>query len=201
MKRKNLLIISALSLSVAATACSTTTAPAETNPNTNVAVAQNNANPIANVPPSTPVTNSAVAGIPNAPTNFNMAVKGDPTKNAKVENMASPAPDNSEITISLGQYPVETRTFRKHAQLAKVERIQDVANKRTIVKVYLRSGQVKELPENAVQNPMAAPAAEILEAAQNAQPAKPEPKMENPPLPAPNSEQRLEKRLPTQRNQ
>lgn len=198
MKRKNLLIISALSLSAVATAC-TTTAPAETNANSNVAVLQSNSNPIANVAPATPpATNSAVPGIPNAPANVNMA-KGDPTKNAKVQNITNPAPDNSEITMSLGQFPVETRTFKSNAQLAKVERIQDVANKKTTVKVYLRNGQVKELPENAVQNPMAASAAEILQAAQNAQPAKPEPKVENPP--ATRSEQKLEKRGAPQKNQ
>ncbi|HEX9929251.1 MAG TPA: hypothetical protein VGB02_12000 [Pyrinomonadaceae bacterium] len=199
MKRKNLLIISALSLSAVATACSTTTAPAGTNANSNVAVLQSNSNPIANAAPAaSPATNSAVPGIPNAPANANMA-KGDPTKNAKVQNITNPAPDNSEVTVSLGQFPVETRTFKNNAELAKVERIQDVANKKTIVKVYLRNGQVKELPPNVVGNPMAASAAEILQAAQNAQPAKPEPKVENPP--APQSEQRLEKRGAPQKNQ
>ncbi|HEX8396439.1 MAG TPA: hypothetical protein VF644_03270 [Pyrinomonadaceae bacterium] len=199
MKRKNLLIISALSLSAVATACSTTTAPGETNANSNVAVLQSNSNPIANTAPAaSPATNSAVPGIPNAPANANMA-KGDPTKNAKVQNITNPAPDNSEITISLGQFPVETRTFKNNAELAKVERIQDVANKKTIVKVYLRNGQVKELPPNVLGNPMAASAAEILHVAQNAQPAKPDPKVENPP--APQSEQKLEKRGAPQKNQ
>ncbi|HEX8265947.1 MAG TPA: hypothetical protein VF596_11105 [Pyrinomonadaceae bacterium] len=199
MKRKNLLIISALSLSAVATACSTTSAPAETNANSNVAVLQSNSNPIANAAPAaSPATNSAVPGIPNAPANANMA-KGDPTKNAKVQSITNPAPDNSEITVSLGQFPVETRTFKNNAELAKVERIQDVANKKTIVKIYLRNGQVKELPPNVVGNPMAASAAEILQAAQNAQPAKPEPKVENPP--APQSEQKLEKRGAPQKNQ
>jgi hypothetical protein len=125
--------------------------------------------------------------------------KGDPTKNAKVQNITNPAPDNSEVTVSLGQFPVETRTFKNNAELAKVERIQDVANKKTIVKVYLRNGQVKELPPNAVGNPMAASAAEILQIAQNAQPAKPEPKVENPA--APQSEQKLEKRGAPKKNQ
>jgi len=199
MKRKNLLIISALSLSAVATACTTTTAPAETNANSNVAVLQSNSNPIANAAPAaSPATNSAVPGIPNAPANANMA-KGDPTKNAKVQNITNPAPDNSEVSVSLGQFPVETRTFKSHAELAKVERIQDVANKKTIVKVYLRNGQVKELSPNVLGNPMAASAAEILQVAQNAQPAKPEPKVENPP--APQSEQKLEKRGAPQKNQ
>ena len=200
MKRKNLLIISALSLSAVATACTTTTAPAETNANSNVAVLQSNSNPIANVAPATPpATNSAVPGIPNAPANMNMA-KGDPTKNAKVQNtVVATAPDNSEITISLGQYPVEARTFKSHPQLAKIEKIQDVANKKTIVKIYLRNGQVKEVPENITIEPMSAPAAFIMEVAQNAPAAKPEPKVENPP--APQSEQRLEKRGAPQKNQ
>lgn len=200
MKRKNLLIISTASLFAVTTACSTASAPAESNANTNVAVVQNQTNPIANVPSSTPAANSAVPGIPNAPANMNMS-KQDPTKTAKVQSVANPAPDNSEITVSLGQFPVETRTFKSNAQLAKVERIQDVANKKTTVKVYLKNGQVKELTGDIGIDPMKAMATEILSAAQNAQPAKAEPKMENPPLPAPQSEQRLEKRPAPQKKQ
>lgn len=201
MKRKNLLIISIVSLSAAVTACSRASAPAETNANANVAVLQSNSNPIANVAPSTPpATNSAVPGIPNAPANFNMS-KTDMTKNAKVQNIVVAAPDNSEITTSLGQFPVETRTFKSHPQLAKIEKIQDVANNKTIVKIYLRNGQVKEVPENITIEPLSAPAAFIMQVAQNAPAAKPEPKMENPPLPAPNSEPRLEKRGAPQKNQ
>lgn len=202
MKRTNLLIISAFSLSVAATACSTAPAPtAENNANANVAVLQNDSNPIAgNVAAPAPATNSAVPGIPNAPANMAMP-KEDLTKNAKVQNMTNPAPDNSEVSISLGQFPIETRTFKSHPQLAKVERIQDVANKKNIIKVYLKNGEVKELPETTMPNPMAAPAAEIVKASANAQPARPEPQIENPPLPAPGSEPRLQKQGVPQKQQ
>lgn len=202
MKRTNFLIISAISLSFAATACSSAPAPAtETNANTNVVVLQNNSNPIAgNVAAPSQPTNSTVPGIPNAPANINLS-KEDLTQKAKVQNMANPAPDNSEITIRLDQFPIETRTFKSHPQLAKVERIQDVANKKTVVKVYLKNGQVKELPENTVQNAMAAPAAEIVKAAANAQAARPQPQIENPPLPAPASEPRLQKQGVPQKQQ
>lgn len=198
MKRKNLLLISALTVSAAVSAaCTSASAPAASNANSNanssVAVLQNDVNPIANVPASTPAANSAVPGIPDAPANMNIS-KSDPTRNAKVQNsVLASAPDNSEITVSLGQYPVETRTFKSHPQLAKVEKIQDVANKKTTVKIYLRNGQVKQVPENITLEPMSASAADILQIAQNAPAAKPEPKMENPPLPAPQSEQRLQK--------
>ena len=202
MKRKNLLIISLFSISAIGTACTSAPAPAESNGNTKVPVVQNEVNPIANnvAPPQSAATNSAVPGIPNAPANMNVS-KQDPTKNAKVQSVSNPAPDNSEITYSLGQFPVETRTFKNNAQLAKVERIQDVANKKTTVKVYLRNGQVKELIGDIRIDPMRALATEILYQAQNAPDAKPEPKMENPPLPAPQSEQRLEKRPAPQKNQ
>lgn len=202
MKRKNLFLISALTVTAAAvSACSTATAPAESNNNSNVAVLQNDINPIANVPPSTPAANSAVPGIPNAPANMNIS-KADPTRNANVQSsVVASAPDNSEITVSLGQFPVETRTFKNHPQLAKVEKIQDVPNKKNVVKVYLRNGQVKQLPDNITLEPLSAPAASILQAAQEAPAAKPEPKMENPPLPAPQSEQRLQKPGVPQKNQ
>lgn len=197
MKRNNFLIITAISLSALAASCSS--APAETanaNANTATLQASSNTNPIAgNVNiggggGGGKADNSAVAGIPNAPADLKVS-KDDPTKNAKVQAMSNPAPDNSEITISLGQFPVETRTFKNNPQLAKVERIQDVANKKNIIKVYLKNGQVKEIAENAVQNPMAAPAAEILKAAEGGQPAKPLSEEK-----APASDQKPEKKLP-----
>jgi hypothetical protein len=193
MKRNNFFIITAISLSALAVSCSSASAPAETNANANTATLQaaSNTNPIAgNTAAPSPATNSAVAGIPNAPADLKVS-KDDPTKNAKVQTMSNPAPDNSEITISLGQFPVETRTFKNNPQLAKVERIQDVANKKNIIKVYLKNGQVKEIAENAVQNPMAAPAAEILKAAEGGQPAKP---LSEEKAPAP--DQKPEKKLP-----
>jgi hypothetical protein len=208
MKRTNLLIISAFSLTALSSACSTAPTPtAENNANSNVAVLQNNSNPIAgNVNIGGiggAATNSAVPGIPNAPANMNMS-KIDMTKNAKVQNITSSAPDNSEISVSLGQYPIETRTFKSHPQLAKVERIDDVANKKVRVKVYLKNGQVKEIPENIINtmpHAMAAPAAELLKAAADAQPARAEPKIENPPLPAPGAEPRLQKQGVPQKQQ
>lgn len=202
MKSKHLLLISAVSLASFGTACSTATAPADSkanvNANANVAVVQNDQNPIANMPAPSPVANSAIPGIPNAPANANIT-KVDPTKNAKVQTMGNPAPDNSEVTVSLGQYPMQTRTFKSHPQLAKVEMIEDISSKKKSVKVYLRNGQVKELPENAIQNAMQAPAAEIAQAAQNAQAAKPEPKTEN--QPAGESQPRLQKQPIPQKQQ
>lgn len=176
MKRKYFLFFPALVVSITA-ACSSAPAPIETagsngGSNTATFAAANNVDPTINANVPTPAANSAIPGIPNAPANLKIS-KEDPTRNAKPQVIGQPAPDNSMITTSLGQDAVETRTFKNHQQLAKVERIQDLANKKTIVKVYLRNGQVREVPEGKISNPMAAPATEILQALQGAPAAAP----------------------------
>jgi len=73
------------------------------------------------------------------------------------------APDNSEITNTMnakGQ-PLETRTFKNHRVLVKVERTD--LNSRDI-KVYLKNGKVVNLPEEMADNFLNAAAADILKA-------------------------------------
>jgi len=73
------------------------------------------------------------------------------------------APDNSEITSTMnakGQ-PLETRAFKNHPVLVKIERTD--LNDRDI-KVYLKSGKVVILPENKAGGFLTVPASDILKA-------------------------------------
>lgn len=74
------------------------------------------------------------------------------------------APDNSQLVSSMnaeGQ-PTETRTFKNHPVLAKVERVN--LNDADI-KIYLKNGKTVNLPETAAANFLTASAADLLEAA------------------------------------
>jgi hypothetical protein len=77
------------------------------------------------------------------------------------------APDDSEVTATLARDLVKTRTFKSHPTLAKVEEITDGGNinKKTI-KVYLKSGAVKEIPDGKIGDPMTVPASTIVAAVQ-----------------------------------
>jgi len=81
----------------------------------------------------------------------------------KVSKYTVPAPDNSEITNEMNEkgQPLETRTFKKHQILTKIERI-DLDNQN--VRVYLRNGRVVNLPEGKIENFLTAPASDILNA-------------------------------------
>ncbi|MEP6922973.1 MAG: hypothetical protein ABI954_00795 [Pyrinomonadaceae bacterium] len=161
------------------------TVNANANSNTAVVIAANTVNPTTNVTPPQ-VGNSSIPGIPNVPGTEKPVSKEDPTRNAKVQTVSRPGADNSEIFgPTLGADVVETRVFKNNAQIAKIEVIG--INKKT-VKVYLRNGQVRELPEGKVGDPLSESAANILKAlAGSAPPAKPEskptPQTETPDLP------------------
>ena len=81
----------------------------------------------------------------------------------KIEEATTAAPDDSEITSRMNDKgePLETRVFKKHKVLAKVERT-DLNNQN--VKVYLKNGRVLNLPEGKVENFLTASADEILKA-------------------------------------
>lgn len=74
-----------------------------------------------------------------------------------------PAPDNSEFSAVLTDFGRETRTFKDHPQLLKVEKLI-LVNRQTI-KIYLRNGKIIQLPGEKVPILATAPAAEILRAA------------------------------------
>lgn len=87
-------------------------------------------------------TKEIADGFP-VPTNANVTVVD--TNQAKDTMREKPAPDDSTFSAEMnakGQ-PVETRTFRSHPILSKVEKIT-MSPRDYIFKVYLKSGKVVE---------------------------------------------------------
>lgn len=75
------------------------------------------------------------------------------------------APDNSVVTVSLTKDLVQTRTFKGHPTLLKIEETSpDGDATRKTIKVFLKGGQIKELSPDKIGDPMAEPAAKILAA-------------------------------------
>lgn len=92
--------------------------------------------------------------------NMRNADKNDGTQ---IQSTAQPGPENSEITVSLGEVATETRTFKGHAQLDKV--VKTTEGKNSSVKVYLKNGKTVDLPGEKIPNIRTIPVASILEAA------------------------------------
>lgn len=74
-----------------------------------------------------------------------------------------PAPDDSTFTSILTDVGRETRTFRKHPQLLKVEKVIEIGKQS--IKVYLKDGRVIDLPGEKIPNLSIIPASEILQIA------------------------------------
>ena len=75
------------------------------------------------------------------------------------------APDDSALTSTMNAQgvPIETRVFRRHPQLLKLEKtFADISN--PVTKVYLKNGKVLTAPKDSIANPETATAAEILRA-------------------------------------
>ncbi len=81
----------------------------------------------------------------------------------KIEIAKTAAPDNSEVLSQMNEKgePVETRIFKNHRVLTKVERT-DLNNQN--IKVYLKNGKAVNLPEDRVKNFLSASADDILKA-------------------------------------
>lgn len=81
----------------------------------------------------------------------------------KIDKAMTAAPDNSEVLSRMNDKgePVETRIFKNHRVLTKVERT-DLNNQN--IKVYLKNGKALNLPEGRVGNFLTAPADDILKA-------------------------------------
>jgi len=97
---------------------------------------------------------------------------------AVATKMARPAPDNSTFTSYLSDAGYEIRTFRDHPQLKKVEKRTTNDGKVTI-RIFLRNGNVIELPGTAIPILSTAPALHIMDAAglsAPSTPARPDPK-------------------------
>ena len=75
------------------------------------------------------------------------------------------APDNSVISTSMNERgaPVETRTFKNHPTLLKVERVYNDLKNPTI-KVFLRNGKTYDLPKEKINDIFNVSADEILKA-------------------------------------
>ncbi len=130
----------------------------------NTVVNLNAANGSSNANADFPNINSGMPATPNIPAN--VAVKGDPARDVTSQLPGQSAPDNSEVTTALGENLVQTRVFKNHPQINKIESVTtfpDGKEKKT-VKVYLKNGQVRELPESKIKDAMTEPAANILKA-------------------------------------
>ena len=128
-----------------------------------------------NAPPSTPPASSPTPPPPTSPapppvqspTRSSVPQRGRGPAGGEVfpGPRAVAAPDDSEVTVALARDLVKTRTFKSHATLAKVEEITDGSNiNHKTIKVYLKSGEVKEIPTTKIGDPMTVPAATIVSA-------------------------------------
>jgi hypothetical protein len=115
-----------------------------------------------------PVNNAPVPGSPEDIKGGKMKMLRGPVN--MQPNSAPPpkpitqlAPDNSEYSIVLTDVAIETRTFRNHSQLLKVEKRSD--GKQTAIKVYLKDGRVVDIPGNRIETLGTISAAGILAAA------------------------------------
>lgn len=113
------------------------------------------------------VTNEQAPGSPQNSTRRTVvdvdkdSLTGEPP--AGVKPYEQPAPENSTYTSSLGTTALEVRTFKKHPQLAKVEKTIDGKNQ--TVKVFLKNGKVIDVAPEKLPNIATAGSAAILEAA------------------------------------
>ena len=129
---------------------------APTNTTTNGANQSANTNTIAatNSSPSEMTAYNGVQNVnPNAfnATNDNLKVVPYQPKKDEMPYGSRTAPDDSVITSgSRGKDFLETRTFKSHALLAKVEKIMD--GKTTKYKVYLKNGKVVDAPAEKMSN-------------------------------------------------
>lgn len=99
------------------------------------------------------------------PTLDNSKVTVVDTKNVKPSVPSRPLPENSVLTTEMNAkgYVIETRTFKGDQLVRKIERIT-VTPKEVTVKVYLRNGKVKTLPDGKLRDFRIATIGQILEA-------------------------------------
>jgi len=170
MIRYNLLILS-LAFAVFMAGCGeNNSAGANSNANSasvvnqNTAVNLNAANGSSNANAGFPNINSGMPATPNIPAN--VAAKDDPTGKIKAQLPTASASDDSEVTTALGENLVQTRVFKNQQQIIKVESVTTLGGgkEKKTVKVYLKNGQVRELPEGKIKDAMSEPAANILKA-------------------------------------
>jgi len=91
----------------------------------------------------------------------------------RAEPLARPAPDNSTISTTLTDVATETRQFRSHPQINKVERVTDTNGSR--VKIYLKNGKVVDADPNRFRQIANVSVNEFILAAGLTPPATPTP--------------------------
>jgi hypothetical protein len=82
---------------------------------------------------------------------------------AAVTPAPSVAPDNSEVSSTMNEkgVPIETRVFKNHPLLVKMEKsFADI--EKPVIKVYLKNGKVLIAPNDKISNTATVPADEIL---------------------------------------
>ena len=118
-------------------------------------------------------------GLP-IPVNSNVIVVN--TNNTKDTMRENPAPDDSTFSAEMngsGQ-PVETRTFRSHPILAKIEKIT-VSPRDYVFKIYLRNGKVVESKSDDLKDFRVIAPLNILDAiGMKPPPTKPDPNAPKP---------------------
>lgn len=155
-----LVVFSGCSSSVETNAVTNSANPAA--PNSNPANANSTAATNANPTGMQPYNGNLNPNAFNA-TNSNLKVIEYKPKKDEMPYGSRIAPDDSFITSgSRGKEFLETRTFRSHAVLAKVEKIMD--GKNTKYKVFLKSGKVVDAPADKMENMQALAPDNILDA-------------------------------------
>lgn len=171
MINRNWFLLLILFAAVLFSDCGGSGGAAESNGNNavNVNPGGNKNNEVIN-PPAPPPVNANINGStlnPGAGNTTNLSSnkpdKKDLPRGGKITPATYPAPDNSEISTTLGENLMRTRVFLNNAQMVKIEETTIInENNRTILKVYLRNGQVKEIPAGQITDPMSESAANIL---------------------------------------
>ncbi len=151
--------------------CSSNPAANQATGGTNPAANSNsvNANTVAATNSNPPAEMQAYNGMQNVNPNAfnasgdNLKVIPYQPKKDEIPYGSRTAPDDSIVSSgSRGKNFVETRTFKNHPLISKVEKIMD--GKTTKYKVYLKSGKVVDAPTDKMSNYTAMAPNSILEA-------------------------------------
>ena len=108
--------------------------------------------------------NANTEDLANANANIqNLPVKRPPLS-PKPEPLTRTAPDDSVITAENNADGdlVETRVFKNHDMLAKVERILTASRRGGTLRVFLKNGRVYELPAGKLKNALSDSPDEII---------------------------------------
>ena len=136
--------------------------------NTTVVVpkADNSKNPYGTNANSKVVPYNGSENLKGNPTLDNSRVTVVDTKNVKPTIPTRQLPENSVLTTEMNSkgHVIETRTFNGDQLVKKIEKIT-VTPKDVTIKVYLKNGKVKTLPDGKIRDFRIATVGQILEAA------------------------------------